>query len=411
MNHPRMRYVEALPVRQDDELYVLLRDPEDLCREEMIVSSPAYLLLTLLDGSRDTGEVQKELLRQTGQVIPQPSIEAFIETLDRAFLLDNGNSRRRRDDVRREFSSMPSRPAAHAGVSYSGDPVELRDHLDGFFLEAESAGGVAAPAEALPRGLIVPHIDIRCGGRCMARGFRALGRQSPAAPRRYIILGVAHAPTPHLYTVTEKDFETPLGLAHADPEAIGRLRSWYGDSLLEGEIAHKREHSIEFAAIFLKHLHREDGEFRMVPVLCGSLHEEFQNGHKRPPLQRDDVGRFCEALRRLLAEPGPPTCIIASVDLSHVGRKFGDVLGIDPLRAQALRSADLAMLERVRERDPEGFFDHFRSDANARNVDAVTAVYTLLHALGPGTAQLLGYDQYLEEATESVVSFASMALY
>jgi MEMO1 family protein len=411
MTHPRIRFVEAVPIRRDDEVFVLLRDPEDLCAGEMIVSPPAYLLLTLLDGSRDPGDIQQELLRQTGQVIPRDSIDAFIESLDRSFLLDNERARRRRDELRREFAALPSRPAAHAGASYSADAGNLRDFLDAFFREAAVNNGADAPAEVFPRGLIVPHIDMRCGGRCMARGFRALAQPAAPLPRRYIVLGVAHAPTPNLYTLTNKDFETPLGPARADREAIALLTSLYGDSLFEGELAHRREHSVEFAAVFLKYLHQGNDDFTMVPLLCGSLHEEFLNGHARQPGDRDDVARFCEALRTLLAQPGPPTCLVASVDLSHIGRKFGDVEGVDPFRARTVRAADLAMLERVRERDPEGFFDHFRADANARNVDAVTAVYTLLHALGPGPARLLDYDQHLELATESLVSFASMALY
>jgi MEMO1 family protein len=411
MESPRMRYVEALPVRQGDEVFVLLRDPEDLCGEEMVVSASAYLLLTLLDGTRDAGDVQQELLRQTGQVIPRESIETFIKTLDGAYLLDNGRSRERREAIRREFAELASRPAAHAGSSYSADPRHLRDFLDGFLREASAAEPVPPPDRPFPRGLIVPHIDLRCGGRSMARGFRTLMHPPAPRPCRYVILGVAHAPTPHLYTLTAKAFETPLGMARIDRDAVERLGALYGDSLFEGELAHKREHSVEFAAVFLRHLHSSEEDFSIVPLLCGSLHEEFLNGHSRSPVERDDVGRFCDALRTLLEEPGPPTCIVASVDLSHVGPKFGDERGVDPFRAQAIRSADLAMLELVRRRDAEGFFDHFRADANARNVDAVTAVYTLLQALGPGSAELLDYDQHLDLATESVVSFAAMALY
>ncbi len=70
----------------------------------------------------------------------------------------------------------------------------------------------------------------------------------------------------------------------------------------------------------------------------------------------------------------------------------------------------MRMLESVKLRDPEAFFDHFRPDRNARNVDAVTAVYTLLHAIGKGEGELLNYSQYRERETESLVSFASVVL-
>lgn len=412
MSHPRARYVEATPVRQEDQVLVLLRDPEELSPGEMVITPGAYLLMTLLDGARDPGEVQTALLERSGQFVQRDSIESFIGQLDEAYLLENERTRRRREDVLREYRELPLRPAAHAGASYPGDPEHLRRSMDMLFAatgEADSEPGAAAGKS--PRGLIVPHIDIRCGGACMARGFRALREENPLPERRYVILGVAHHPTPQLYTLTEKDFDTPLGPVRTDRRLTGRLRELCGDHLLEGELAHRREHSVEFAALFLQYLHSGQSDFSIVPVLCGSLHEELNGARTRPPHTREDVGGFCAALQRLMQEDGPPVCVVASVDLSHVGPKFGDEQGVDPVRAQSIRSADLEMLETVRRRDPEAFFDHFRADANGRNVDAVTAVYTMLHVLGEGPADLIAYDQHLEFATESVVSFASMALY
>lgn len=411
MNLPRVRPIEAIPLRQDDEVYVLLRDPEELFEEEMVVTPGAYLMMTLLDGTRDAGAVQADLLEQSGQLVPQEAIRAFIDELDRALLLENGRATERREAIRRAYAALPSRPAAHAGASYPADAPRLRRAMDELFRAAVAPADAPPPAPRSPRGLIVPHIDIRCGGPCMARGFHALRRSGTPLPRRYVILGVAHHWTPGLYTLTEKDFETPLGTVRTDREMTALMLDHYGPHLLDGEIAHKREHSVEFAALFLKHLHEGRDDFSIVPILCGSLHDEMEGGDGRRPIERQDVGGFCRALTSLGVEFGPDLCIIASVDLSHVGLKFGDAEGVDPFRAQQIRSADRAMLERVEARDPEGFFDHFRPDRNGRNVDAVTAVYTLLHALGSGPAELIDYDQYLEAPTQSLVSFASMALF
>ena len=60
---------------------------------------------------------------------------------------------------------------------------------------------------------------------------------------------------------------------------------------------------------------------------------------------------------------------------------------------------------------PEQFFDHFRADGNARHVDAVTAVYVMMHALGKGRVEQIAYDQWREEATDSMVTYASAAIY
>lgn len=138
------------------------------------------------------------------------------------------------------------------------------------------------------------------------------------------------------------------------------------------------------------------------------------------PIDRPEVAEFIAALRTLLRERRGRVRLIASVDLSHVGPKFGDENEVDDFRADLVRSADLRMLERVQAGDPEGFFDTFRPDRNARNVDAVTAVYTMLHALRdpeaeaagapPPSGRLLSYEQYREAQTASLVSYASLAI-
>ena len=129
-------------------------------------------------------------------------------------------------------------------------------------------------------------------------------------------------------------------------------------------------------------------------------------------MQDPQVARFVQGLRAVMDAHEGPVCLLASVDLSHVGRKFGDPQGITPERIEQVHSADARMLQRLSALDAEGFFDHFRPDANARNVDAVTAVYVMLQALGThGHAQLLDYRQWIEEQTDSMVSFASLAVY
>ena len=135
------------------------------------------------------------------------------------------------------------------------------------------------------------------------------------------------------------------------------------------------------------------------------------DGNGAAPRERPEIGEFCDAIRTLIEELDERVCIIAGVDLSHIGKKFHDDRGVDDHRAEMVRAADLGMLEHVCKRDPEAFFDHFRPDFNARNVDAVAAVYTMLHALGPGETELLEYNQYREHETDSMVTYASMALY
>lgn len=406
---PQLRYVEAIPVQEEGETIVIIRDPESLFGQPLAVPLPTFFLMSFLDGTRDLRDVQAEVQRQFQQLVPTELLEGLVAQLDEAYLLDNERSKIRRDDLEREFERLPSRPAVHAGVAYPEDPEELVTTFDGFLAAANAEANGAADGRPAPRGLVTPHIDIRQGGPCMASAFRLLAGEEP--PTCYIILGVAHHPARNLFTLSTKDFETPLGPARVNQKAAARLQELYGADALKGEFAHKNEHSVEFQTVFLKYIHRLGHDFTILPILCGSIDEDLHEDGSTLGRRREEVHRFCEALKTLLGELGPGACVIAGVDLSHVGKKFGDPNGVDDLRAGLVHAADQRMLENVRRRNAEEFFDHFRPDKNARNVDAVTAVYTLLRTLGPGEAELLAYDQFRETETESMVTYASMALY
>ncbi|MCL5269554.1 MAG: AmmeMemoRadiSam system protein B, partial [bacterium] len=399
MTYPPLRYVEAFRFEHQGRPMVLVRDPEGICSEALAVPIPLFLIMSLLDGHRDAPAVQEAVRRLTGgHIIPLEEIDRIVADIDAHCLLTNERSTARRLELEAEFARLPNRPASHAGGAYPATPAECARHFDELF-----DGLTAVRPVARPRGLVVPHIDFRVGGRTIARALATLDPSAP--PRLYIILGVAHQPARNLFTLTDKSFETPLGLVETDREAAASLRAAYGAGRLDGEYAHRLEHSIEFQAVALKHLHRRASGLRILPILCGPLVEEMLPGDGAPSA-RSEVGDFIAALKEIIARHDGDVCLIASVDLSHVGRKFGDERGIDDLRKQSVGLADERMLAHVEAMDAEMFFNHFREDGNARHVDAVTAVYVLLHALAPARVQRLDYEQWHETETDSMVTFA-----
>lgn len=404
MLYPPIRYVEAIQIEHEGQPMVLIRDPEGLATEMLAVPFPIFLVMSLLNGHRNTQEIQQLLAEAVGSSFcTNEDLDRIVGELDELYLLENERTAGRRSKMEREFAELATRPAVHAGGAYPAQAADCTQMFDGFF-EGLGANGRGKR----PRGLVVPHIDLRIGGKCLAEGLAKLDPQRP--PQLYIILGVAHQPAKNLFTLTDKSFETPLGLVQTDLRAAGRLRALYGAQRLDGEYAHRNEHSVEFQAVALKYLHRNGPDFKILPILCGSMHEELSL-EKLSPAQKPVVKEFIEALRRLIDEYEGDVCVIASVDMSHVGIKFGDQQGIDEARAKKVRKADEAMLELIAAIDPEGFFDHFRPDANERNVDAVTAVYVMLHALGQGRGQRIKYEQWHEEETDSMVTYASVAIY
>lgn len=408
MEYPKLRPIEALPVREG---MICLRDPAGLSDKVLMVSPPILFILGLFDGRHSILDIQAEYTRRFGDLLFSDQLRQIIERLDGCLFLENNRSQEARDRIVAEFRGSAIRPATHAGSAYEADADRLRVQLDGFY---SAPGGPGQPPGDLPadpahgalRGLIAPHIDPRRGGACYAWSYSELARSSRAST--FLILGISHAPTRTRYALTAKDFTTPLGTLPVDREIVSRLAGRCRGDLFHDEFVHRSEHSIEFQVVFLQHLFAGRREVRIVPILCSSLPGDLPAG--RSPMDDPEVRELVAALRELIAERGENICLIAGVDFSHVGRRFGqDVALSDALLAQ-VEAEDRALLERVLARDAEGFLQRIREKEDSTNVCGTPAVWTLLHLLGSGgSSRLLRYDQAREEPTQSVVTFASAA--
>ena len=63
---PRLRSVEAFPVEQNGERYVALRDPAGYAKDVIMLPAALLDILALLDGTRDVGDIQAEIMRADG---------------------------------------------------------------------------------------------------------------------------------------------------------------------------------------------------------------------------------------------------------------------------------------------------------------------------------------------------------
>ena len=125
-------------------------------------------------------------------------------------------------------------------------------------------------------------------------------------------------------------------------------------------------------------------------------------------MDNEEVRAFIEALRTLIEERGDGVCCIAGVDLSHIGRRFGQPLNLSEALQEQVRRDDQAMLEPVLKGDADGFFGFIRNEKDRRNVCGVPAIYTLLQLMRPCEGRLLDYGQAVEEGTQSIVSFGGI---
>jgi hypothetical protein len=214
---------------------------------------------------------------------------------------------------------------------------------------------------------------------------------------------VGHHLAEHVFSVTAKHFQTPLGLVQADVRAVEGLLARHVSCIAPDDFEHCSEHSLEFQVLFIQHCLEQD--VRLVPILCGSLQAALPEYSRQAFLDR--AGGMLEDLRSLILDQGHRTMVVAGVDLSHIGPKFGHAGTASALKAEAERH-EQALLTALCARDPEAFWRESASVRDEYNVCGFPALATLLEILPPGRGQVLDHRLWMEEATRSGVGFGAM---
>lgn len=403
---PKLRALEAIPFQSSGEQLVCLRDPTGVSRKTVVLPPRAFFIAAQLDGKHTLREIQEEYVQRFGDLVFMEKIEELVGQLDEALLLEGARFEAQRRAVIEEFARLPRRKAVCPGNGYPAQPQAIQKMIHGFFTAAGGPGEVdPARREAGVVAIAAPHIDLRRGGVTYAYAWKELVER--CAAETFIILGIAHQPGRRLYVLTDKDFETPLGTVACDKECARDLMRRAGLTRDEDELLHRGEHSIELQALWLRQLFGAKRPARIVPVLCGGIFETV--GERADPLTVQPVARFVTALREILTEQEGRVAVIASVDLSHVGKRFGDAGRLSSDLLLDVEAQDRALLRHAEAMDARGFFDCNRRDGDRRHVCGFSALYTLLAALPARRGRLLHYDQAPDRESESVVSFAAMA--
>ena len=400
---PRLRdRLEAIPIRHGQEVYVALRDLEGLNPETLVLSPQAYFLVTLMDGSNSVVDIQAAHMRRFGDMLFREQLDGLVKTLDDYLFLDNETSRARMRQLIDEFSNQTTRLPFHAGVSYEPDPESLRLQLQSFF-DPEN-GGPGDPRPPRKRktiaALMAPHIDLRAGGPSFAYAYKALVEASPVST--CVILGTGHEPLANCFALSRKNFETPLGSVAADNDFIDQLTSRCSLDLFADEFAHRREHTIEFQTLFLSLLLPD---VSIVPILCSFAVEEFEH-------RSTDILTVVDSLRETLDFYPQPVCLVSSVDLAHIGPRYGDPFRPHAGTVREHEEADLQLLESMAVADADTFANIIMREGNRRRICGLPPLYTMLKTLENRVeGELLRYDYTEVDGEGSFVTFGSMAFY
>ncbi len=399
---PALRDLETIPFTQDGRTAILLRDPLQIGEQAVAVSPDFYWLMLLCDGTRTIKELQEEFSRRTGQTFQKDRLLGLLRQLDDLIFLDNDRFRRRKARALREFRAQTVRRSAHSGVSYSEDPAEVNRMLSSMYVHPDGAGLAATPTTREVKALIAPHIDLRLGGPTYTHAYRFL-RES-ILPERFVIFGIGHMGLPESFSIAGKDFQTPLGTAPCDREFISELERAVGPGTFAEDLIHRTEHSIEFQVLFLQHVY-EDRKFSIVPVLSSFSYGDLRTGKKSDA----EIRRLIDAFRGTEEKCPKRTCYIASVDLAHLGPRYGDDQAPDASALSEALARDRILLESVTRGDSEGFLTCIAEERNRRQVCGFSAIYTLLRLFPGMRGQMLAQNHCRMDETGSVVTYASLA--
>ncbi|MBP6874988.1 MAG: AmmeMemoRadiSam system protein B [Candidatus Eisenbacteria bacterium] len=398
---PALRPLEIVPLVHQGRRLLLLRDPSGIVAEPLVVSPASLELLRFFDGRHSLREAQLAIARSSGQILPAAQIEAFQAKLESQHYLDSRNYQEFRAKLAREYHAWALRPPQFAGSAYPQDPDRLRETLSALYQPPGGPGLPGARVAAPPLGIAAPHIDFARGGAVYAHAYAKLWR---ADATRVLILGVSHAGARQPFVATRKDYSTPLGPLPTDTAFLDALRSRLPWELLEEEELHRWEHSIEFQTVFLQHALASEST-RILPLLCAFSWEDLRAGSA----ERAAIDAFLAALSRAMKESNERWLVVAGVDLAHMGPRFGDREALSAGMLVQIHRRDRALLERLAAGDREDFVADILAGENERRICGVPALYALSFLMEGARGSVLAYDQSVEAATGSVVSFGALA--
>ncbi len=407
-SRPVLRPVESIVVPDREHGRVLvLRDTQGVTDANAVIPPVLVPIVARFGGRLTCAQIAREASREIGSEVPVEVVVRLASELDRGLFLEGQTYRDARQRVERAFADSPVREASHAGGAYHGERSKLRRYIDESCLA--KADGDARAKNGKMVGLVAPHIDPWRGAVGYGHAYASLATALPEEVETFVVFGTSHAPMREPFALCRKAFLSPLGEVPADLEAVDALAAAaQGFDPYADQFNHKREHSIEFQVVFLKHM-LKDRPFRIVPVLAG-LGAQQASGDD--PERDANVRKFIESVRGLVEKRAGRVVVVAGADLAHVGPRFGDETPYDEAARAKLESTDRASLDHASASDAPGFWADVARDLDVRRVCGLAPIWSLLRSIPGGSrGRVLHYEQTVDAEDGSIVSHAALGFY
>lgn len=384
---PRLRPIQASRSEQYGQSVVVLSDPLGLSEHHVALPISIAPLLELCDGTRDIPTLGLALELRTGIRMGPEYLDRVISVLDEALLLDSERFEQAYRDALETYRSSGSRLPAMIGTINEETSENLGRMLEKYF-DALPSDKEKKPEVETVRGLISPHIDFQRGGPTYA-GVWQRAMDAVQGAEVAVILGTNHLNGQKLVTLTRQSYSTPWGVLPTAIDVVDAVASELGENeVFVDELNHRKEHSVEAAAIWLHYLTGER-KCELVPVLCGSF-QRFIEGDERP-CEDGEISRFVDVMREAIADRR--TLIVAAGDLAHIGPAFGDPFPMGVMERANLSTLDNELMAVIARGDAEGFFRMVKQEGDRTKVCGLSPIYLALRLLGETRGEITGYDQ------------------
>ncbi len=401
-NIPKLRKdIDVQVIEDGEDRGILLYDKRQFAEVPLLLKPEFFLILSIIEEGITEDELRKLFIKEAGISEITPILETLKVLDDNLFLESDRYFQKLRED-NEAYNLLPSRPLITSGRSYPEDPEEFQKFMGDLF-STKKTSGIYRNAGAI----IVPHIELSLKEYC--HHIYSIGYDAIAETKfdTIVILGTSHFAFSDYFMLTKKPYNTPLGIIENDEEVLDYLEKNFPNTFTFDDQAHRFEHSIEYQAVLSKYYFRNNN-FKIIPILVGPFQQFVQD--KKQPISDERINKFIRGLKEALQKANRHPIFIASVDLSHIGMKFGDEFDAKD-KLEQCKFEDYKLLNSISNIDKEEFFNEIIATQDAWKVCGISPIYTLLSLIDAKSGAYLDYNQWYEEATKSSVSFASMAFY
>lgn len=403
-HYPALRNLQFSPIKEGEEQYIVLWDPTGLSKERLVLPLNYFFIVQHFDGEHSLQQVGALYLKRFGEFLMPDKVEQLVTDLDQKLFLEGERAEEARREQRAQYRESPLRTAAFAGRAYEADGAKLKKQIDGFFTSKEGPDFKPSENAGKPiKGVVAPTYDLKQAGPIYAWAYKEL--QEATQPDVYVLIGTAYAGLDNLFAVTDKDFETPLGVVKADQPLLAKIRERFPVAF-EEDLCHQAEHAIEFQLPFLQQIVGAKKPFTIVPILCSFSALSMAEA----PVQQS-VEVFLAGLRDILKSSGRSYCAVAAAELAHLGMRYGDKEPPTDFSFHRSMQHDLEMLKPVEERKPEEFTKYIITENDKRRISGFAPIYSLLRLIEAESGQVLRYDRGITDQYNSTVTYASMAFF